>query len=132
MTILSAPTAGSTRRRHPPVHDVFALVLAIVIATVLGLLSTIAAAQTPLRIDITGVGQRQIPVAVAPFDETDQTQRYGRIVTEVIRADLARSGVISIADAGTPSPVLNERSELAPLLPPGDREGPRHWSSAAA
>lgn len=116
MTILSAPTAGSTRRRHPPVHDAFALVLAIVIATVLGLLSTIAAAQTPLRIDITGVGQRQIPVAIAPFDETDQTQRYGRIVTEVIRADLARSGVISIVDAGTPSPVLNERSELSPLF----------------
>ena len=62
------------------------------------------------------VGQRQIPVAVAPFDETELTQRYGRIVTEVVRADLARSGVISIVDAGTPSPVLNERSELTPLF----------------
>ena len=63
-----------------------------------------AAAQTPLRIDITGVGTRQIPVAVAPFDSTEPALKFSRTITDVIRADLARSGVISIVDAGTPTP----------------------------
>ena len=75
-----------------------------------------AQAQTPLRIDITGVGAKQIPIAVAPFDATDPTQRLTRIVTDVIRADLARSGVMSIVDAGTPTPALNERSPTGPLF----------------
>ncbi len=116
MMILSAQMVGFTLRQQQPDRRSFRLLRAIVTATLLGLISAVAVAQTPLRIDITGVGQRQIPVAVAPFDETDQTQRYGRIVTEVVRANLARSGVISIVDAGTPSPVLNERSELNPLF----------------
>ncbi len=116
MMILQAQVAGFSLLQHQPERRSFRLLLAIVIAMLFGLISAAAVAQTPLRIDITGVGQRQIPVAVAPFDEQDQTQRYGRIVTEVIRADLARSGVISIVDAGTPSPVLNERSELSPLF----------------
>jgi hypothetical protein len=34
----------------------------------LSLIAGVAQAQAPLRIDITGVGSRQIPVAVAPFD----------------------------------------------------------------
>jgi len=75
-----------------------------------------AAAQTPLRIDITGVGTRQIPVAVAPFDSTEPALKFSRTITEVIRADLARSGVISIVDAGTPTPALNERTPTAPLF----------------
>jgi TolB protein len=80
------------------------------------ILITGAHAQSPLRIDITGVGTKQIPVAVAPFDAQEPTQRLSRIVTDVIRADLARSGVISIVDAGTPAPALNERSPVTPLF----------------
>lgn len=120
MMTLSAQMAVGSLRQQQSHQTLFirlrAILSAVLLATLLGLISADTIAQTPLRIDITGVGQRQIPVAVAPFDETEQTQRYGRIVTEVIRADLARSGVISIVDAGTPSPVLNERSELSPLF----------------
>lgn len=119
MTLSAQMADGSLRQQQSqqtPFIRLRAMLFALLLATTLGLVSANAIAQTPLRIDITGVGQRQIPVAVAPFDETEQTQRYGRIVTEVVRADLARSGVISIVDAGTPSPVLNERSELTPLF----------------
>ncbi len=85
---------------------------------VMGLLvSTMALAQTtPLRIDITGVGTRQIPIAIAPFDATDAAKKYSQTVTDVVRADLARSGVMSIMDAGEPNPALNERSPVQPLL----------------
>ncbi len=118
MMIVQIQTAMATffRRQHCQDRRTVTGLLTGVVAVVLGLLSPPSLSQTPLRIDITGVGQRQIPVAVAPLDETDQTQRYGRIVAEVVRADLARSGVISIVDAGTPTPPLNERSELAPLF----------------
>ncbi len=117
MMISQAQTSIATSSRHQrwQYECPLASLVAVLAAIVLGALSFPSFSQTPLRIDITGVGQRQIPVAVAPFDETDQTQRYGRIVTEVVRADLARSGVISIVDAGTPAPALNERSELALL-----------------
>jgi TolB protein len=75
-----------------------------------------AQAQSPLRIDITGVGARLIPVAIAPFDTTESNQRLSQIVAEVVRANLTRSGVISIVDAGTPKPALNEKSPANPLF----------------
>lgn len=85
---------------------------------VAGLMAAFAAdAQTtPLRIDITGVGTRQIPIAIAPFDANEAAKKFSQTVTDVVRADLARSGVMSIVDAGEPSPALNERSAVQPLL----------------
>ena len=74
------------------------------------------AQMTPLRIDITGVGTKQIPIAVAPFDATETAKAFSQTVTDVVRADLARSGVMAIVDAGTPSPTLNERAAIQPLL----------------
>lgn len=79
------------------------------------LAATQAFAQTPLRIDISGVGTRQIPIAIAPFDAKQNAEPYAQTVVDVIRADLARSGVMSIVDAGVPSPPLNEKSDLTPL-----------------
>lgn len=66
-----------------------------------------AQAQAQFRIDIVGVGARQIPLAVAPFkDETAN----GLAVSQVIRNDLERSGVFRtfVADAA-----LNERSTVS-------------------
>ena len=74
------------------------------------------AQMTPLRIDITGVGTKQIPIAVAPFDATETAKAFSQTVTDVVRADLARSGVMAIVDAGTPTPTLNERAAIQPLL----------------
>ena len=41
------------------------------------------------RVEITGVGAAQIPIAVAKFRDED---RSGQVVSSIIRADLERSG----------------------------------------
>jgi TolB protein len=89
----------------------------------LSLITGSAQAQAPLRIDITGIGSRQIPVAVAPFDAPEPARNFSRTITDVIRANLARSGVIAIVDAGVPQPTLNERSPMEPLFPEWRQKG---------
>lgn len=68
-----------------------------------------ASACTPtlaqFRVEISGIGANQLPVAVAPFrDEEGASPR----VAEIIRADLARSGLFRLVDA---PPGLDERSQ---------------------
>ncbi|RJF98946.1 Tol-Pal system beta propeller repeat protein TolB [Noviherbaspirillum saxi] len=54
-------------------------------------------AQAQLRVETTGVGATQIPVAIAGFaDETIAPQQ----ITAIIKADLARSGYFKIIDTG--------------------------------
>lgn len=76
----------------------------------------IGTAQNVLRIDIAGLGDKQIPIAIAPLDTNDPALTYGQTVAQVVRANLARSGMFSIVDAGTPSPTLNDRSPIEPLF----------------
>jgi TolB protein len=65
------------------------------IAVVALLLTPLANAQ--LRVEISGVGANQIPVAIAAFaDESIAPQQ----VTSIIKADLDRSGYFKIIDAG--------------------------------
>jgi TolB protein len=97
--------------------------IAAAIVFFLSLVTGAVQAQAPLRIDITGVGSRQIPVAVAPFDTPESARTFSRTITDVIRANLARSGVISIVDAGVPQPTLNERSPMEPLFPEWRQKG---------
>ncbi|NRR31364.1 Tol-Pal system protein TolB [Oxalobacteraceae bacterium] len=62
------------------------------------------AAQAQMRIEISGVGSNQIPVAVAAFaDESVAPQQ----ISAIIKADLERSGAFKIIDAGTISDVNN-------------------------
>ncbi|KRB78826.1 Tol-Pal system beta propeller repeat protein TolB [Noviherbaspirillum sp. Root189] len=54
-------------------------------------------AQAQLRVETSGVGATQIPVAIAGFaDETVAPQQ----ITAIIKADLARSGYFKIIDTG--------------------------------
>ncbi|MFC7514703.1 Tol-Pal system beta propeller repeat protein TolB [Herbaspirillum sp. GCM10030257] len=54
-------------------------------------------AQAQLRVETSGVGATQIPVAIAGFaDETIAPQQ----ITAIIKADLARSGYFKIIDTG--------------------------------
>ncbi|MEG0042083.1 MAG: Tol-Pal system protein TolB, partial [Massilia sp.] len=56
-----------------------------------------SAANAQLQIEIAGVGSNQIPVAIAAFaDESVAPDK----VSAVIRADLERSGVFKVIDAG--------------------------------
>jgi TolB protein len=56
------------------------------------------AARAQLRVEITGVGSQQFPIAVAPFAVEGGAPQE---VDAIVRADLARSGLFRIVDAGT-------------------------------
>ena len=62
-----------------------------------GLLAS-AAAQSQLRVEITGVGSNQIPVAIAAFANEGIAPAD---ITSIIKADLERSGVFKVIDGGT-------------------------------
>ena len=55
------------------------------------------AASAQLRVEITGVGSQQFPIAVAPFSVEGTASQE---VDSIVRADLARSGLFRIVDAG--------------------------------
>lgn len=57
-----------------------------------------ASAQAQLKIEIAGVGSSQIPVAVAAFADESMAPAQ---VSSIIKADLERSGVFKVIDAGT-------------------------------
>lgn len=55
------------------------------------------AARAQLRVEITGVGAQQFPIAIAPFaDDVAAPQD----IASIVRADLARSGLFRNVDAG--------------------------------
>jgi TolB protein len=65
-----------------------------------------ASAHAQLKVEIAGVGSSQIPVAVAAFaDESVAPEQ----VSAVIKADLERSGMFKVIDAGT---VLSESASV--------------------
>jgi TolB protein len=107
-------------------HSFVRHLLASFAAVFLLLASFATLAQDALRIDIAGVGTRQIPIAIAPF-KTETTEAaeaaFAQTVVSVIRANLARSGLFSIVDAGTPDPVLSDRSDIEPLFIPWREKG---------
>jgi TolB protein len=65
-----------------------------------------AAAHAQLRFEISGVGSTQIPVAVAAFADESIAPAQ---VSEIIKADLQRSGVFKVIDAGT---VVSEKDPI--------------------
>ncbi|PHV04930.1 Tol-Pal system beta propeller repeat protein TolB [Janthinobacterium sp. BJB412] len=69
-----------------------------------GLAIAASSAQAQMRIEISGVGSNQIPVAVAAF--ADESVAPAQI-SAIIKADLERSGAFKIIDAGTISDVNN-------------------------
>jgi len=69
-------------------------------------LGSVSVAQAQLRVEISGVGANQIPIAIAGFaNEAVAPQQ----ITAIIKADLARSGYFRIIDTG------DVMSETAPV-----------------
>src|SRR5438270_13979729 len=90
----------SPLRSLPPMRRTFLFLGAL-------LLSLQAVAQ--LTIDITTSGGRQIPIAVMPMaGESTQPQS----VTEVVGADLARTGLFRLVNTIGVSPLPTEPSEV--------------------
>ncbi|MEK9811485.1 MAG: Tol-Pal system beta propeller repeat protein TolB [Bordetella sp.] len=70
-----------------------------------------------MRIDITGVGDRQIPVAIAPLRTADPLNRaLADTVLEVVQADLRRTGSFSLLPMGPQNPPLSENTAVNPTL----------------
>lgn len=69
----------------------------------LGLISPSALAQ--FRVEISGIGATQLPLAVTRFRDED---RSGQPLSAIIRADLERSGAFRVVDS---SGALDERSQ---------------------
>ena len=70
----------------------------------LAIAATMGSAQAQMRIEISGVGSNQIPIAVAGFaNESVSPQK----ISEIIKADLERSGAFKIIDAGVVNDVNN-------------------------
>ena len=63
--------------------------------------------QAQLRFEITGVGAKQLPIAVAAFNGDEQ---LAQPLADIIRADLVRSGVFRLLEAGNAA--LDENSEI--------------------
>ena len=66
--------------------------------------ATMGSAQAQMRIEISGAGSNQIPVAVAGFANEGVAPH---MVSAIIKADLERSGAFKIIDAGVISDVNN-------------------------
>ncbi|MEO8837691.1 MAG: Tol-Pal system beta propeller repeat protein TolB [Herbaspirillum sp.] len=69
------------------------------VTTLCAMLALVAAstAQAQLRVEISGVGANQIPIAIASFANENIAPQQ---VTAIIKADLARSGYFKIIDTG--------------------------------
>src|SRR5438445_3061052 len=65
-----------------------------------------SSAQAQLRIEISGVGSTQIPVAIAAFSDEGLAPQQ---ITAIIKDDLTRSGYFRVIDAGT---VINETTPV--------------------
>ena len=57
-----------------------------------------ASSLAQLRVEITGVGSQQFPISIANFARNGQAPAE---IDSIIRADLARSGLFRIVDAGS-------------------------------
>ncbi len=80
----------------------------ILIFSLLWLLLT-PAAHAQLRIEIIGGGANQIPIAIAPFRaETTLPQQ----LTNIVVADLQRSGLFKIVDSGGVTPLPSEPADV--------------------
>jgi TolB protein len=63
-----------------------------------GLAIAASSAHAQLRVEITGVGSNQIPVAIASFDNEAGAPQS---ISSIIKADLTQSGVFKVIDGGT-------------------------------
>lgn len=75
----------------------------------LRLLAPCASGAEPLVVEVVGAGARQVPVAIAPLSSEPLLPES---ITEVISADLARSGLFRLIDASAISPRPAELTQL--------------------
>ena len=95
----SARAGLSIRRAH--------IALALLAFLVLGL--PLRLTHAALTIEIVGGGEKQVPVAIAPLQDE---ARLPYRVSEIVAADLARSGLFRVIDPGGITPMPSEPGEV--------------------
>ncbi len=90
---------GAMKNNNP-----FFLQLALALWLTLG-----ANAYAQLKIEITGFGSTQLPIAIAPLKGEEALPQR---LTDIVAADLARSGVFKIIDSGGLNPVPSEPADV--------------------
>ncbi|MAI29247.1 MAG: Tol-Pal system beta propeller repeat protein TolB [Rickettsiales bacterium] len=89
-------------------HNIFFVFLACNFSSLLG---------QSLRIDITGVGQTQIPIALAPFETNSKDeQNFGQIINDVIQSDLRRTASFNILPLPPLNPALNTNVDISDVF----------------
>jgi TolB protein len=91
--LFRSPVRSAARRLASRATPAFALALIALLSSL-----SMAPAQAQLRVEITGVGSNQFPVAVARFDTGGAPLPEN--VDEIIRANLQRSGMFRLVDTG--------------------------------
>lgn len=97
--------AGNARRSAAGVRNFFLNLLLILSGA--AMLAGVARAQ--LTIEIIGGGQSQLPVTVLPFAGEE---RFQHRISEIISADLVRSGLFKLGAPGDARPFPSEPSEV--------------------
>ena len=108
--------------RHPPLPIARACLwlLAALLVVLQPVLAPSASAQ--LKIEITGAGASQSPIAIVPFAGED---RLAQALTPVIIANLQRSGLFRIIDVQDVRPLPVQRPSFG--IPISVRGAPMRW-----
>jgi TolB protein len=81
-------------------------------AVLAGLLAApLGVAYAQFRVEVTGVGLTQLPIAIAPFRGDEQAPQK---IAAIVQADLERSGQFRVIDAAGASLDENSRPDVAP------------------
>lgn len=117
MTGWPSPLCLALPRSHSPGPSsaTHAWLISLLMSIVVLFMTHSAFAQS-LRIDITGVGDKQIPIAL-PVPAADPAQQlFAETVKEVAMADLFRTGAFSLLPVAPQTPPLTEAVPQAPEL----------------
>jgi TolB protein len=95
----------STRRNRFPGHAAAMIALALLAIA----LAPARVVSAPLTIEIIGGGGNQIPITVLPLEGED---RFIQRISQVVSADLQRSGMFRLGSIGSVRPFPKEPSEI--------------------
>ena len=96
----------------------FRFIQGLLLALVIWVMA-LPAAHAQFRVEMSGVGASQVPIAIARFRDED---RYGQVLSAIVRADLERSGLFRGVDAAevldeVPRPAMTQwRARAADAL----------------
>lgn len=108
LLVVSPPESTPSLPMHRPITAVLGRSFATLFLALVASLLALPAAQAQFRVEISGVGASQVPIAVARFRDED---RSSQVLSAIVRADLERSGLFRGVDA----PAVLDEVGLPPM-----------------